>query len=309
MAEFDRLSALFRADPRVASAYARWGDGIFDAAGSLDNELVEFVSSCRALCDLPVDAAGARKLSGVDRLLRDSVDFARVSSMLEALTDVERVKFGDVLTQSCVSDARGAAIARNASLDSVPGLTVKEATDKSLAATKVALAQRADAHVADAALGNSKYLEQFEEDYDWLVKTIEARNFLKRIDPAVPPTANQVPNPSWYESPEGLIYGYDKKTSGFDTRVDHLFNHTRPRTRPAAPHGVFTVPNALETVDEAYLLRGVQTETIDSPIAAGYTIPAGGDITKTYPLQPCVRVFMIPNAANSVGTAFPWATC
>ncbi len=35
VAEFDRLSALFKTDPRAASAWGRWGDEIFDAGGGL----------------------------------------------------------------------------------------------------------------------------------------------------------------------------------------------------------------------------------------------------------------------------------
>ena len=285
----------------------RWGNKAFDPVEG--PALIEFVANCRALCDVPVDAAGALKLSAVDKLLRDSVDFARVSSMLEALTDVERAKFGDVLTQSWVSDARGAAIARNASLDSVPGLTVKEATDKSLAATKVALAQRADAHVADAALGNSQYARHFEEDYDWLVKTFEWRSHLERIDPPVG-TPLEAGNPSWYRSREtGLTYQYDNGADALsnDTRVDHVLNHTRRRSRNN-DHGVFTTDSPFATVDEAYRSGGFNQDVqlrdpITDPDGVGFTIPGNSpDIDAKFEPVFCVR---LGGQVDNVITAFP----
>ena len=40
---FDELYALFTENPRAAVAYARWGDGIFDAGGGLRDELLDAV--------------------------------------------------------------------------------------------------------------------------------------------------------------------------------------------------------------------------------------------------------------------------
>ena len=77
--DYDEAFALFNANPAAADAYVRWGNKAFDPVEG--PALIEFVANCRALCDVPVDAAGALKLSAVDKLLRDSVDFARVSSM------------------------------------------------------------------------------------------------------------------------------------------------------------------------------------------------------------------------------------
>jgi|GEM_PF-4775178 len=46
--EFDRLRGLFEADLRVAKAYARWGDDIFDAGGNVIDDLVEAVCSANS---------------------------------------------------------------------------------------------------------------------------------------------------------------------------------------------------------------------------------------------------------------------
>ena len=48
MAEFDRLSALFKTDRRAASAWGRWGDEIFDAGGGLRDELLSAVCSANS---------------------------------------------------------------------------------------------------------------------------------------------------------------------------------------------------------------------------------------------------------------------
>ena len=163
--------------------------------------------------------------------------------------------------------------------------------------------------MADAALGNSQYAKHFEEDYDWLVKTFEWRSHLDRIDPP-PGTALEPNNESWYQSPEGLIYGFDKGINSaiFDTRVDHVLNHTRRIQRvDGNAHGVMETANPLQTLDDVYRQRGTQTgNDIDVRIESGFTIPAGADSTKFYPNQPCTRL-----AVNGVQviTAFPWPTC
>ena len=168
--------------------------------------------------------------------------------------------------------------------------------------------------MVDAALGNSQYARHFEEDYDWLVKTIEWRSYLQRIDPLVPPTANQVPNPSWYESPEGLIYGYDFDAN-FASRVDHVLNHSRAITRTDTnPHGVLVeslTPNPLSRVDEVYLAAGSPanaTQPLDVKIRSGWTIPSQpADITRAYSVEPCTRVIL--RDGQFVITAFPWPSC
>lgn len=198
----------------------------------------------------------------------------------------QKVKFGDVVAQSWV--------------DTVRGLTTKEATEKSLAATKVALAQRADAHVADAALGNSQYARHFEEDYDWLVNTFEMRSYLKRIDPP----AGQG---SWYESPEGLVYRSPDPNDDFDTRVDHVLNHTRRQSRDV-DHGVFTTPSPFETVDEAFRVGGLNQDVqlVDPNLSAdgvGYTVPANEtNLAQEFDPVFCVRV---GGTVDQIRTAFP----
>ena len=201
-----------------------------------------------------------------------------------------------------VGDARGATIARNASLQSVPGLSADEAVTKSLGATRAALRQAPD--VVDASLGNSQYLAHFSEDYDWLVNTFEWRSYLERIDP--PAGASES---SWYQSPDALLRFEDDGDPLFDTQVDHILNHTRPVVRiDANPHGVFTTSNPMETLDDIYRQRAGQTVEVDVPIQSGYTIPAQpADITKTYQTEPCSRLIL--RRGNSVVTAFPWPTC
>ncbi len=302
---YDEALAFFDANPGAADAYVRWGNKVFDPVEGPG--LIEFVNNCRALCDIKIDSAGALKLSSVDAAL-DSADAVRVAAMLMSLTDDETIKFGAVLAQSWVDASRGATIARNASLDTVPGLTTKEATDKSLAATKAALAQRAD--VSDAALGNSQYLAHFTEDYDWLVNTFEWRSYLLRIDPpAGPVLPGETRVPSWYESPEGLIYRGPDPNAAFDTRVDHVLDHTRRRVRNV-PHGVFETASPFETVDEAFRTGGLNqnVQLVDpdiDPTGVGFTIPANalnpnGQFSRVF----CVRV---GGTVDQIRTAFPIA--
>jgi len=205
------------------------------------------------------------------------------------------------------SESENAAYAEAVTFDTVPGLTTKEATDKSLGATKAALAQPAD--VVDAALGNSQYLTHFEEDYDWLVKTFEWRSHLERIDPPAG-TIIENGNPSWYRSRDtGLTYGYDDGIDGpfNDTRVDHVLNHTRRRSRNSA-HGVFTTDSPFETVDEAYRVGGLNQDVqlgdpaLD-PEGVGFTIPANApDIDAKFAPVFCVR---IGGQVQNIITAFP----
>lgn len=149
----------------------------------------------------------------------------------------------DVITVSGSDAELGATIARNASFGATDS-----AFDLSVGAARAAL--RETPEVAAAALGNPRYLEFLDDPStrDWLINSFGYRSHLAPQD-----------NGSWL-SPEGLLYrGFGDP--GFETRVDHVLDHTRPRLdrTDTDRHGYFVDElvggNPLAVVDEAWVLR------------------------------------------------------
>ena len=109
----------------------------------------------------------------------------------------------------------------------------------------------------------------------------------------------------------GLTYQYDNGADVLvnDTRVDHVLNHTRRRSRDD-PHGVFTTDSPFETVDEAVRIGGFnQNVRFEIPSVGedgvGFTIPANApDIDAKFDPVFCVRV---GGSAGDIITAFPRA--
>ena len=131
-------------------------------------------------------------------------------------------------------------------------------------------------------------------------------------------------NGSWV-SPEGLFYrGFGDP--GFDTRVDHILDHTRPRFDRANTdlHGYFVDEfvdgNPLAVVDEAWIRRSDADDVFEQLNDAGdvtrieYTVDMGRDVGRIsgslgadLNLPPTQFVTVVVEASDEtrIVTAFP----